>query len=76
LRKNRQSCHPEEAKPTKDLCICLKIQIQGSFASLRMTASERFSAASSGGNKLLKVRCRPEGRRYDKQSLPELSHRL
>jgi hypothetical protein len=45
LRENRQSCHPEEAKPTKDLCICLKIQIQGSCASLRMTASEPFPAA-------------------------------
>jgi len=46
LRKNRQDCHPEKPQATKDLCICLKIQMQGSFASLRMTASERFSAAS------------------------------
>ena len=45
LRKNPSHCHPEEAKPTKDLCICLKIQIQGSFATLRMTAGKRFSAA-------------------------------
>ncbi len=29
----------------KNLCICLKIQMQGSFASLRMTASGSFSAA-------------------------------
>ena len=32
LWKNRQACHPEEAKPTKGLHICLKIQMQGSFA--------------------------------------------
>jgi hypothetical protein len=31
--------------PTNHLCICLKIQLPESFASLRMTALERFPAA-------------------------------
>ncbi|MGA2982927.1 MAG: hypothetical protein ABSG32_03890 [Terriglobia bacterium] len=44
-RKNPSKCHPEEAKPTKDRCICLKVQMQGSFAALRMTAFKRLSAA-------------------------------
>jgi hypothetical protein len=30
---------------TKDLCICLILQMQGFFASLRMTARKRSSAA-------------------------------
>jgi hypothetical protein len=32
-------------RPTKNLCIRLKIQMQGSFAELRMTVWERFSAS-------------------------------
>jgi hypothetical protein len=36
-------------KRRKDLCICLKIQIQGSFATLRMTARKGFSAACEAG---------------------------
>ena len=45
LRKKTPNCHREEAKPSKDVGICLKIQIPGSFAALRMTTLERFSAA-------------------------------
>jgi hypothetical protein len=45
LRKNRQSCHPEEPKATKDLCSCLIPKMQRFFASLRMTARTRFPAA-------------------------------
>jgi len=40
--KKSPRCHPEEAKPTKDLCICSKVQMQGSFAALRMTAAGGF----------------------------------
>jgi hypothetical protein len=50
LRKKRSDAVILSA--AKDLCICLKIQIQGSFAALRMTvnglrmtALEGFSAA-------------------------------
>jgi len=45
LRKNRQDCHPEEPQATKDLCICLILQMQRFFASLRMTAPTSSSAA-------------------------------
>jgi hypothetical protein len=44
LLENPSHCHPEEAKPAKDLCLCLKIQIPGFFAALKMTALKRFSA--------------------------------
>jgi len=34
--KNPEICHPEEPKATKDLGICLILQMQRFFASLRM----------------------------------------
>jgi hypothetical protein len=46
LRKNLSNCHPEGAKPTKDLGICHGNQLQRSFAALRMTAFRSFSATS------------------------------
>ena len=51
LLKNSGSCHPEEPKATKDLCICLISQMPGFFASLRMTCAMVFQqpARSPGG---------------------------
>ncbi len=45
MLKYPSHCHPEEVKLTKDLCICSKAQIRGSFAALRMTGFKRFSTA-------------------------------
>jgi len=46
--KTLRACHSEEAKTTKNLCILLKTQMPGSFASLRMTAKRaRLKPAST-----------------------------
>jgi hypothetical protein len=45
LLNNRPNCHPEEPQATKDLRICLILQMQRFFASLRMTAPTSSSAA-------------------------------
>src|ERR1019366_5417141 len=68
LRKNRQECHPEEPQATKDLRICLILQMQRFFASLRMTAPTSFSAACEGGKVWASAR-RGGGR------TPNLNHR-
>ena len=50
---------------TKDLCICLKPKLPGSFAALRMTDCKRFSAACSARHCGISTRCPPKGGLYN-----------
>jgi len=50
LLESPRRCHPEEPKATKDLRFCLILQMPRFFASLRMTPTQRFSAACYGSS--------------------------
>jgi hypothetical protein len=56
--------------------VILSMDSRKRLSMLRMTAPTGFSAASLGGHKLLKVRCRAEARLYENHRVPGFSHKL